>query len=217
MPSPEQKRKIKSQYEILSIPYHVVKTDCSRGARHGQSQWQYDHCTAKDTKRNSQKKNHDSILLKWQNMKRCRKSRTAVGWTEESCRYLDSIASVDISKIATWSERSRYEHNFTLGVNDGAKPGPTKHRPDFPRAVRTLAAINQEEEKTNPYIPKHLRERQRPIEERVRLERRWNSWGCDVSNNWSQASSSSATYWWQPQEWQESQERPEWQGWREWQ
>ena len=61
---------------------------------------------------------------------------------------------------------SRYETDLTLGVNDGAKPGPTKLRPDFPRAVRTLAVTKHQEGRTNPYIPKHLRERQRPTEDK---------------------------------------------------
>ena len=61
--------------------------------------------------------------------------------------------------IAIWSERSRYENHLTLGVKDGASTGSTKHRTDFPRAVRTLAAIKQKEGKTNPYIPKHPRNR----------------------------------------------------------
>ena len=58
MPSPEQRRSIKSQFEILSIAYFVVKTDYSGGARHGQSQWQYDHWKAKeDAKRHAERKN----------------------------------------------------------------------------------------------------------------------------------------------------------------
>ena len=57
MPSPEQRRFIKSQFEILSIPYYVVKTDYSGGATHGQSQWQYDHWKAKDAKRFAERKN----------------------------------------------------------------------------------------------------------------------------------------------------------------
>ena len=32
MPTPEQQRKIQSQFGILSIAYYVVKTDCSRGS-----------------------------------------------------------------------------------------------------------------------------------------------------------------------------------------
>ena len=59
MPSLEQKRTIKSQFEILSIPYYVVKTDCSRGAR-----YEYDHWKAKDAKRPPEKKDHDSIVLR---------------------------------------------------------------------------------------------------------------------------------------------------------
>ena len=82
------------------------------------------------------------------------------------------------------------------------------------RAVHTLAAILHQEGKTNPYIPKHSRERQRPIEEKSRLERQWKSWGW---NRWSQSSSSSSTTWWQPQEYQEAQKRQEWQGQQEWQ
>ena len=94
---------------------------------------------------------------KVQSDERYRNSQTNVGWTEEHCRYLVSSVSVDISYVATWSERSRYESNLTLGVNDGPLPGPTKLRPDFPRAVRTPAAINHQEGSVNPYIPKYLR------------------------------------------------------------
>ena len=75
-PSPEQKRKIKSQFEILSIPYHVVQTDYSRGAKHGQIIGQ-----RKIQSEMRKKKNNDSILLKWQNDERYRKSRT-VSWME---------------------------------------------------------------------------------------------------------------------------------------
>ena len=47
--------------EILSIPYYILKTDFSRGAKHGSTQWQYDHWKAKDTKRNALKKECKSI------------------------------------------------------------------------------------------------------------------------------------------------------------
>ena len=70
------------------------------------------------------------------------------------CRYLDSIASVDISYVARHGVSVQdTKKNLTLRINDGPQPRPTKLRPYFPRAVRTLL---------NPYIPKHLRERQRP-------------------------------------------------------
>ena len=41
----------------------------------------------------------------------------------------------------------------------------------------------------NPYISKHLRERQRPFDEKLRSDLEWQSWNWNV--NWSQVSSSS--------------------------
>ena len=41
----------------------------------------------------------------------------------------------------------------------------------------------------NPYTPKRIRERQRPIDDQVRLDLEWQSWNWNVRNNWSQASS----------------------------
>ena len=83
MPSPEQRRKIRSHSELMSMPYDVVKTDCSRGAKHGETQWQYDHWKAKDAQRHVTRKKHDSILLRWQNDERYR-TQTVHGWTEEA-------------------------------------------------------------------------------------------------------------------------------------
>ena len=143
MPSSEQKRRIKRQFEILSIPCYIVKSDYSRRSRHGPTLWQYDHWKAKDTKRNAlTMKKFTFTTDRWRNDERDRNSQIAAGWTEDYYRYLDSIATVNISFTATRSERSQCENNLTLGVSDqGPKPGPMKHRPDFSRAVRTLATI----------------------------------------------------------------------------
>ena len=40
MPSPEQKRRIKTQHNIMSVPYYIVMVDCSGGARHTESKTQ---------------------------------------------------------------------------------------------------------------------------------------------------------------------------------
>ena len=133
--------------------------DYSWRARRGPSQWQYDHWKAKYTRQNAKKKNHNSITGSWHNGELYRNSQIAAGCTEDYFRFLDSIATVNISYAATWSARSRYENNLTLGVHDqGPKPGPMKHRLDFSRAVHTLAAIKHQEGTTNPKIPKHLRD-----------------------------------------------------------
>ena len=79
MPSTEQNPKIKSHFEILSIPHHIVKKDFSQGAKHGPTQRQYDHHKAKDVTRNARNKGHDSILLRWQDDDPHRNSQIAVG------------------------------------------------------------------------------------------------------------------------------------------
>ena len=105
-----------------AIPHHVWKTDNSRGVRH----WQSHHWTAKHTKR-----------------KTC--VRTEATWIQSrlftSLKSRHGVNAKDVKIISP------------PGVNDGAKPGQTtKHRPDFPRTVRTLAPTNQEEGKTNPQL-----------------------------------------------------------------
>ena len=86
--------------------------------------------------------------------------------------------TIDFSNTATRKERQRYENNSTLGVNrQGLKLGPMKKRADFPQAVNKLLVLRKQVRNPNPYGPTHLRIRQRPIEERERLEQRWKRWG----------------------------------------
>ena len=94
MPSPEQKRKIRTQFEIMSVPYYIVRVDDSRGARHGESQWQCDHRQAKDAKRRARKKGNDSLVQRWRTDDEYRISQTVRAWTEEYCRYLDYLTYI---------------------------------------------------------------------------------------------------------------------------
>ena len=130
------------------------------------------------------------MVLPWQNDEQY---RTVHGWTEEYCRYLDFIASVETSHVATCKERERNENNLSLGTYGGPPPGPTTRREDFPRASRTPAAIRNEEGQMNSFSPKPLRERRRPFDEKLRPDLDWHSWNWNV--NWSRASSSSSTVW----------------------
>ena len=42
----------------------------------------------------------------------------AHGWTEEYCRYLDYLTTIDIYYMAPWHQRHRYESSITLACND---------------------------------------------------------------------------------------------------
>ena len=113
---------------------------------------------------------------------------------------LESLMCIDFSYTAARKERQRYENNNTLGLNrQGPQPGPMQNRADFRHAFHQLIALKKQVEKPNPHIPEHMRFRQRPLEERERLEQQWKRWGW---NTWSQSSSSSSTCL-TPQEWQE--------------
>ena len=126
-PSKEQKRKMKDQFEILSIPQYIVKKNCSRGAKHGRTQEQYDHFKANESTRHAKKKYLLSITDRIQRDEFYRHSQLAIGWTEEHCQHLDSLMSTDFSHTPTKKERELHENNHTLGVNNQRpKTGPMK-------------------------------------------------------------------------------------------
>ena len=61
--------------------------------------------------------------------------------------------------------------NYILDVTgQGPKSGPMKKRTDYPQAVNKLLSLRKQVAKPNMYIPKHLRFRYQPMEERERLE-----------------------------------------------
>ena len=76
------------------------------------------------------------------------------------------------------------------------------------QAARNLVALQRQQGRVNPYIPKTERERQRPLDDKLRSDLEWQSWNRKV--NWPQASSSSSTDWWQSGKWHEPQQE-EWQ------
>ena len=96
-----------------------------------------------------------------------------------------------------------------LKVRDGTHPGQMTKRHDFPRAAR--GALQRQQGRVNPHIPKNETLRQRPFDEKLRSDLEWQSWNWKV--NWSQALSSSSTDWHEPQqeEWQYQQWWEEWQ------
>ena len=61
------------------------------------------------------RKEHDdpSILSRWQNDDRYITSQLAIGWTENCCRYLDYLTTIDISHKALYHQRNRYESTIT--------------------------------------------------------------------------------------------------------
>ena len=148
----------------------------SRGAKHGQSQWQYDHWKARDATKGARKKGKNSIVEGCQEDDTCRASQTVPGsCTEEQCRDLDYLAPIDITYVATWKERSRYKNSLAQKLNDTPHPGRMTKAYDFPQAARAHGALQRQQGRVNPYIPKNERERQRAFDEKLRSHFEWQS------------------------------------------
>ena len=79
MPSPEQKRKIKTRFEIMSVPFYTVREDDTRRAKHGQNPWQYDHWKARGATEGAQQRKYRSILHRWQKEEAYQESQSARG------------------------------------------------------------------------------------------------------------------------------------------
>ena len=146
-------------------------------------------------------------MIRWQQDEKYRNSQQAHGWTEEHCRYLDYLTTIDISYTAPctapWHQRHRYESTITLACNDEDRhAGPLKARTDS-RPTTILASLRQEQGRQNSFIPKN---------ETLRAELEWMSQDWNWKTYFSQPSSSSSSspFWWQHEqqdsEWQEHQD-----------
>ena len=65
MPSPEQTRRIKHRFEIMSNPFYFIKEEDSIGLKHGPKQWQYDHWKAKDANKRLGRREYVSVVHRW--------------------------------------------------------------------------------------------------------------------------------------------------------
>ena len=99
--------------------------------------------------------------------------------TEAYCRYVDYLTTIDISYIATWEQRHRYESTITLACSEkDRQAGPMNTRKDFKPTTQVLASLPQEQGRQNSFYPKNERTRQRPFDEELQAKLEW------LSHNW---------------------------------
>ena len=104
-----------ARYDVLSITGYVIKKNPSHAARNGPSMRQCMYYKAHDMLRKARKHKsggYKSILDRWHDDEKYRKSFSDVGWTEEQIIQYDEIALEDHSYVATWQERSRNEKSW---------------------------------------------------------------------------------------------------------
>ena len=123
-----------------------------------------------------------------------RASQTFHRWAGENGRYLDHLTPIDMSYVATWKQRSRFENSLILCINDGPRPGPFRRRNEFPQASSTnLQLLNVDKDESFPISFEDSKSGTVIFNERLRpdLERQSRNWNV----HWSHASSSSSTDW----------------------
>ena len=115
---------------------------------------------AMDDKRGAKKHDKDTSQSGGNKMRSAEILSEPRGWTEEYCRYLDYLTTIDISYTAPWHQRHRYESTITLACNDeDRQAGPMKARRDFRPTTKILASLRQEEGRQIFFIPKNERMR----------------------------------------------------------
>ena len=103
-------------------------------------------CITKHMKllKRAQRKQHKTVLDRWNRDDKYRKSLSDVGWAEESLIQYDEIAFEDHSYIATRQERSRNEKSGKLPLNAEGIQGPLNQRSGLKQAKQTCKILYQE-------------------------------------------------------------------------
>ena len=119
-----------------------------------------------DARRGAWKCGMGTIVIRWQEDEKYRNSQQPHGWTEEYGRYLDYLATIDISYSAPSHQRHRYESTLNLVCHDeDRQAGPMKAWKDSEPTTKIVTCLRQEQGRQNSSIPKNERRRQRPFDE----------------------------------------------------
>ena len=165
----------------IANPLLHCEKNYSRGAKYGRSQEQYGHFNANESMRHAKKKIFESITARFQKDELYRNSQSIFGFGHGNCFQIYAERAP-----AIWEQvlsRRQWSRSETWTNEEKGR---------FPPAVNNLLVLRRQVENPTPYIPKQLRFRQRPVEERERLEQQRKRWAW---NDWSQSSSSSWAKW----------------------
>ena len=118
-PAERNRQLNKARHDVLSIPGYVVEKNPTHGARHGPSVLQTMCHKAHYMLRKVRKRKsggYKTVLGRWHDDDKYRKSLSDIGWTEEQIIQFVEIALEDHSYVDTRQEKSRngkfLEHFF---------------------------------------------------------------------------------------------------------
>ena len=143
-PDEDTIRKIEARLKTLIVPHYVARINRSTSNKCGESQWQRYHWKAKDATRAASKSGKSTITIRWQDDEQYRESQKAHGWTEEYCKYLDYLKTIDvILTTRPCAQRHRYDSTITVAMTAKYRQcGPmNRRRSDYIPTTNALIGL----------------------------------------------------------------------------
>ena len=133
----ENKKYISSVLDLFSIPNIYIRKGRPHGHRYGKKEGCREFHTAKQLQKRCRKRQYETF----------RKTMIELGRSEDVILEMDRLASEDHSHIATEEEIAVYRGNWWIRSNlVNSDTMPTRHRPDFKKALSTLYRLKKSED-----------------------------------------------------------------------
>ena len=143
----ENKKYISSVLDLFSIPNFYIRKGRPHGHRYGKKEGCKEFHTAKQLQKRCRKKQYENIHDRFIRDLWFRKTMSELGRSEEVILEMDRLASEDHSHIATEEEIDVYRGNWWIRSNlVDSDTMPTRHRPDFKKALSTLYRLKKTED-----------------------------------------------------------------------
>ena len=144
----ENKKYISSVLDLFSIPHFYIRKGRPHGHRYGKAPGCKEYHTANQLQKRCRKKKYDNIHDRFIRDKFFRKTMIELGRSEEIILEMDRLASENHSHIATKAEMDVYRGNWWIRSNVvNLDTMPTRHQPDFKKALSTLYRLKKAEDK----------------------------------------------------------------------
>ena len=144
----ENKKYISSVLDLFSIPNFYIRKGRPHGHRYGKKPDCKEYHTANQLQKRCRKKKYDNIHDRFIRDKFFRKTMIELGRSEEIILEMDRLASENHSHIATKAEIDVYRGNWWIRSNVvNLDTMPTRHQPDFKKALSTLYRLKKAEDK----------------------------------------------------------------------
>ena len=146
--SAENRKYISVVLDTFSIPKLYIRKYQPHGHRYGKAPGCKDSYTANQLARKCRKKKYDSIHDRFIRDKTFRKAMIEVGRSETIIKEMDQLASEDHTYKATITEIDVNRGNWWIHSNvANFVTMPTRHQPDFKKALSTMHRLKQAEDK----------------------------------------------------------------------